>query len=596
VSSSQESELPPSSAGHSNRVADLAISPSLSEQFQAAVRGGPVSPIFFAEDGNRFAFLDGKEETAATIWAADPETHTTAAFIDLDRARQAVEAELDCVFRLGDFKFTSPREVLLRGATAETWEVILDVETYGVRRIPPAEVERGRRSAPRKVRRGVMPFTARAAYLHEIPSPDGRLLLTEQGTNFAIRAVVDDKTHQLTTSGVEGHSWQLDGAIWWAPGAVWSPDSQRLAVARRDTRACANLPVVSFLQTNESVELHPYARAGGTLPTITPALIDVSSRTAREVDLPGEQDQIVIPSGWRHDAAEAYFLTTDRRQKYLRLYAVDARTCEARLVCEETQATFIIGMRRIDRFAPEMILDDDERVLWYSERDGWRHLFLYRTDGTELAQVTSGEFEVLEVVDVDLSTDTVYFTAHSDAARPYDVHVCRAGLDGDGFQQLTTERGVHQAVLTPSKKYLIDTHSSLDRPPATDVLSVEGSVVMTVSRADISRLAEQNLPILEPFTAQAADGKTELHGVLYLPPDFDPSRPYPVVEYQYGGPHHAICPRRFTDGLGVFDLAMGLALQQFVVFTVDGRGSPERGKAFQDISYGHYLQYHVDDH
>jgi dipeptidyl aminopeptidase/acylaminoacyl peptidase len=417
----------------------------------------------------------------------------------------------------------------------------------------------------------------------EVPSPDGTLLLGEIGRDLAVRAVVDDRQRLLTEDGVEDDAWNVEGAL-------WSPDSQRVIAVRKDTRECAKLPLVAWLQTEEQVSFHPWTRVGCALPIVTGAVIDVRTREVREVALPGERDQSVVPAGWRHDGREAYFLTTDRRQKYLRLYAVDALAGEPRLVCEETQATFVVGIRQVDRFSPGLLLEDDERLLWYSERDGWRQLYLYRTDGTELGRVTSREFEVLKVLGVDLASETVFFTAQF----VYDVQVCRVQLDGTGFRQLTSAPGVHDAVLSPDRKFIVDTHSSLHRPPSTDLLDANGELVMTLSSADVSGLSELRYGDREPFTVAAADGETELYGVMYFPPDFDPGTSYPVIEYQYGGPQVAVHQTTYLDERGLGSLAM--AAEGFVVYTFDGRGTPGRGKAFQDVVYGRFHEYHVEDH
>lgn len=518
---------------------DLSEYLNYTARFMDSIYGGVVDPTF-APDGVGFRFLD-----KGVLWAVDPEAGTIS-------------------------------------RVEETYEIPM----------PEADRLLRERTKPRPVRRGFILFDPAPM---EIPSPDGALLLGEKGPNLAIRSVIDDRRHQLTRDGVEGFAWQVDGPIWWAKGAVWAPDSERIAVVRKDTRGCDPIPVVGWLQTIEQVDFYPFPKTGRPLAICSAALIDVRSRRAVCIDLPGESDQLIAPVGWRRDGKEAYFLTTDRRRRYLRLYAVEVASGAPRLVCEETQETFVIGVRRLERFAPVQILADDRRLLWYSERDGWRHLYLYATDGREIVQLTRGPYEVLNVLDIDLSAETVFFTAHADPERPYDVHICRVGLDGEGFVKLTRDTGVHSAVLSPSKTYLIDTHSSIDRAPSTDLLRADGTHVLTLSVADTSKLAEMKLPAVEPFTALAADGSTELHGVIYLPPDLDTSSANPVIEYVYGGPQGAITPVSFTSGLGYFGMAMAIAAEGFVVVTLDGRGTPGRGKAFQDALYGRIHEF-VDDH
>jgi dipeptidyl-peptidase-4 len=574
------------------------------QRFLAAVQGGTVRPIY-RPDGQGFCYAEGIPDRVR-FWEVEMASGTRKPFLNPARARRALQAELGHAlpFRglpFDNFEFVGastirfsidrqpagmvvPATLRLLDPDAATWLVDLDLDTYAVSRVPHAEKLRRSRAMPRNVRKGVLASDPGPS---EVPSPDGRWLLGERDWNLVLRAVVDDRTSRLTTDGTEDDAWRVDGA-------VWSKDSARVAATRTNTSECRRMPLVEWLKPYEEVRFHPVTRVGGALPTQAAAVIDVRSGAVVNVDLPGERDQTVSPAGWRHDGAEAYFITTDRRQKYLRLFAADPATGAARQLCEEVQDTFIIGIRAVERFSPAMLLEDDERILWYSERDGWRHLYLYRTDGERVGRLTSGEFEVLSVVSVDLDRDTVYFTAHSDLDRPYDVHLCRVGLDGSGFRQLTSAAGLHSPVPTPGKTHFIDTHSAIDRPPSVDLVTADGEVPLVLASADVGGLAQLGLVPPEPFTVLAADGETTLHGVLYKPPGFDASKKYPVIEEIYGGPQESIHQVAFVDGRGL--AAMMKASLGFVVYAVDGRGTPNRGKAFQDVAYGRFHEFHVEDH
>ncbi|HEX9889864.1 MAG TPA: DPP IV N-terminal domain-containing protein [Nitriliruptorales bacterium] len=573
-------------------------------RFVSAIEGGTIKPVF-RPDGSGFCFIEGGPGTA-TVWSVEPSTGAKQPLVDVERLRKTLEAEFrhPLPFESVPFDRFSFRDAttirfdverqptglfdpkVLEGLypDAPRWVVDLDLETYEVTQVPPAERLRMRRATPRNIRKGLL---ASDLGPDEVASPDGRWMLGEQGPDLAMRAVDDDRVVALTDDGEEDHRWD-------AQGASWSPDSLRVAATRVDTRACERVPVVAWLKPTEQVQTHPIMRAGGPGMAMSAAIVHVRRGTIVVPELPGEHDQRVTPAGWRKDGKEAYFITTDRRQHYLRLFAVDAWSGEARLVCEETSDTFVYGIRAVDRFAPELILADDARLLWYSQRDGWRHLYLYDTEGRELGRVTEGEFEVLKVVTVDLASETVFFTAHSDTDRPYDVHLCRAKLDGTGFAQLTAASGVHAPIPAPGASYFLDTHSAGDRAPATDLVSSDGEVVASLTTADVSGLEELGIVAPEPFTVTAADGETELHGVLYRPPGFDPSKRYPVIEDIYGGPQVAVHQVGFADPRGTQSMAK--ASLGFVVYTVDGRGTPERGKAFQDVVYGRFSEFHVEDH
>ena len=574
--------------------------------FLGSVRGGSVK-LIPRPGGRTVCYADGGP-AAVTIWEVDVDSGERRRLLDVEKTRRTLEQRFGHPLPFGglpfaDFEFAGPGTIRaavprlaaglinpaltrLISPDADTWIVDIDIESGVVSLVPAAERQRRRLSAPRITRKGHL---ASDIGTFEVLSPDGRWQLGEQGANLALRSVADDRTHPLTQDGTEENRWRVDGA-------AWSRDAQKLIASRLDTAANERVYLLHWLQPYDQVESHPFTKVGGALPISQGAIIDVPSRQAIDVELPGEHDQIVAPAGWRHDGGEAYFLTVDRRQHYLRLYAVPAAGGAARLVCEETSETFILGIRALPRFTADLLLPGDERLLWYSERTGWRHLYLYGTDGTEVATITSGEFEVLQVVSVDAGAGLVYFSAHSDPARPYDVHLCVAALDGSGHRQLTSLPGVHSPV--PVKVgddfFFNDSHTDIDRPPASDLLRADGRAVARLSTADVSGLAQLPLNPPEPFTVKAADGTTDLHGVLYRPPGFDPSRKYPVVEDIYGGPQVPVHQVGFADPRGVQSMAK--AMLGFVVFTVDGRGTPDRGKAFQDVVYGRFHEFHVEDH
>jgi dipeptidyl aminopeptidase/acylaminoacyl peptidase len=153
---------------------------------------------------------------------------------------------------------------------------------------------------------------------------------------------------------------------------------------------------------------------------------------------------------------------------------------------------------------------------------------------------------------------------------------------------------MHTAVVSPDGDQLLDTHSSLDRPLRTDLLRPDGTRVSTVAEADTSALDQLGWSPPEEIVVKAADGTTDLYGVLWHPPGFDPTRRYPLVQFIYGGPQHVIHPRDFLQTTG--RVAHALAQLGLVVLSVDGRGTPERGKAFQDYGYGRFGQHQIPEH
>jgi dipeptidyl aminopeptidase/acylaminoacyl peptidase len=218
---------------------------------------------------------------------------------------------------------------------------------------------------------------------------------------------------------------------------------------------------------------------------------------------------------------------------------------------------------------------------------------LYNREGTLIRRLTEGSFPVLQVVAVDEKSGWVYFTAHAEK-RLYDTHLYRVNFDGKGFTRLTDGIGQHDVEFAPSKEFFLDTHSSTGRPPAVELKRADGKLLRTVSKANLEALGELNWSPPEELVVKAADKKTELYGVLYKPHDFDPSRKYPVIDFIYAGPQTTVVPRTFADARGLHPQAF--AQLGFITFVVDGRGTPERGKEFQDVVYGNVGRNEIPDH
>ena len=238
-----------------------------------------------------------------------------------------------------------------------------------------------------------------------------------------------------------------------------------------------------------------------------------------------------------------------------------------------------------------LFLEEGKRFIWVSERDGWRHFYLYDIEGNLICQLTQGDFPVVDVAAVDEKQGWIYFTAHAEE-RPYDTHLYRVDMKGGGFSHLTEGTGQHSIQFSPSYKYFLDIHSSITRPPVTELRRADGTLVQTLFRANIDALKRMNWSPPEEFVVKAADQKTDLYGVLFKPCNFDPQKKYPVIDYIYNGPNQTHVPRMFTSSLW----PRAMAQMGCIVLVVDWRGTPERGKAFQDVVYRNFGRHEIPDH
>lgn len=261
--------------------------------------------------------------------------------------------------------------------------------------------------------------------------------------------------------------------------------------------------------------------------------------------------------------------------KRMDLMAADPSTGTSRVVVTEEQETYVEGLRFYGVADNFLTLLEDGRFLWLSERDGWTHLYLYGLDGTLVRRLTHGEFPVNRVVAVDHDAGWIYFMAQAERDRPYDDHLYRIDFEGAGWRRLTEGVGRHQIAFAPAATHFVDTHSSVGRPPAVELRQADGELLQVLSTADVSALEALQWTPPEEFVVKAADGETDLWGLLYKPYDFDPGRSYPIIDFIYAGSQSAVVPRTFTSSRrAVF--AQAMAQFGYLTFVVDARGTPLR--------------------
>ncbi len=564
-------------------------------RFTAHIEGGTITPNWMP-DGESFWYSEGGLKDRVFL-VQRPDGEGPRPLFDRERVRAAIEEATGRAPRgegipFGSFTFRDEGETVRFKIKRSVYD--LRLADYSLTEVPEEEVEREQRARPQTLRAG---FTVGAEAIREVPSPDGEVLLRAEENNLSLRHVENDEVTPLTEDGEEDEVTPLteDGEedLEWG-GGVWSSDGKRIAATRSDSREVPKLPVIDWLQATEEIEFFPYSRSGQAVPLSEVWIIEVESGDRTRVEGTGREDEYVFPIGWREDGSELVLFRLHREFQKLEVLAANPQTGESRVVLTETSETFIGGLELLVTMAGLLTdVGDDERFLWRSDRSGWRHLYLYDSSGKELAQVTSGEFPIEAVQAIDLERGWVYFTAHAEKD-PYETHLYRAHLDGSGFQRLTEGPGEHAILFSPSKNTFLDTFSSPLHPPRTEYRRADGELLCVVAEADISGLEESGWSPPEKFIVPAADGTTPLHGLLFKPHDFDPSRKYPILDSIYNGPFVSWVPHTFVDFVGI--RAQAYAELGFLVMVVDGRGTTGRSKAFQDVVYRSFGQNEIPDH
>ncbi|MHB1328118.1 MAG: S9 family peptidase [Gemmatimonadales bacterium] len=438
---------------------------------------------------------------------------------------------------------------------------------------------------------------------NELVSPDGKWGLFRRDHNLWLREISNGAERQLTRDGVRRNDYAIhpESNTSWAttqrrgipqpPVALWSPDSRRILTHRLDERGLAESHLV---QAVPAEGLRPklwsfvFPFPGDSLSQGQWLVIDASSGQMTTLGAQfgmAYNSPIGFQEAWWGDSVTAYYLSRERDRKSFRLMQTDVRSGQVRSVAEErgrtmVEATLMLGTRPNIR-----VLSGGRELIWFSQRDGWAQLYLLdAVTGQVKNRITNGQYVVRDIVHLDEKARRVWFTAggREPGRDPYYRHLYSVGLDGAGLTLLTPEDAEHEITVSPNGKWAVDRFSRVDLAPKTVLRSMDGKTVLPLETADISALLATGWRYPERFTVKAADGVTDLYGIIITPPGFDSTRRYPVLEENYPGPQITVVPRAFQAG---GDLRAMVTLG-FVGVMVDGRGTPFRSKAFHELSYG----------
>jgi len=557
-------------------------------RFASMVKGGTIQPHWMA-DGNCFWFAEG-EPYSTIIFKVDPVANTKEPLFDTERLRRALTPVLghEPPYKGLPFsKFTFVDGEKTVEFTVEKKEFKCQLDTYEISQILPQSQKERERFIPRIAHKGM--FGGDAPVM-EILSPDKRWFLGVEDYNLCLRSTYDGRIESLTDCGVKDYEWMIGMFEWAYASASWSPDSFKVAATKMDSRHVLKIPIVHWLKHTEEVEYRNYVKCGKPMPKAELYVIDILSKKKVKIETGDPENMFLSILSWRPDGSEMILARMDREFKRVDLMVANPSSGATRTILTETSETFLA------EDTPYYYPVDENRFIWKSERDGWAHLYLYDLNGNLLRRLTSGTYPVIRVAAVDAKNNWVYFLAHG-TERLYDTHLYRIALKGRGLARLTEAPGQHCIQYSPSKQFFLDTHSSLDRPPVVELKNADGSLVQTVSEANIDALEPLKRVPPEEFIVKAADGKTDLYGVIFKPSDFDPNKKYPVIDALYGGPQVSVVPHNYflTDGF-VGTLAQAMAQLGYIVVNVDARGTPGRGKTFQDVVYQNFGKNEIPDH
>ena len=380
-----------------------------------------------------------------------------------------------------------------------------------------------------------------------------------------VHRATDRGNNHLLLHGVA--DWVYEEELGAGRSHWWSPDGTRLAFLQFDTSTVNPAPITGDSFLYPELELQRYPKAGTSNSKVRLGVVDLGGTDPVWLDT-GDADSYLVRAGWT-PAGEVWVQRLNRDQTILDLLAADPESGASRVLVSDEDPTWI-NIRDDLRFL------SDGRFLWTSERDGWRHLYLYAADGSLIRRLTEGEWQIEAVHGLDAGETSVIFQANRKDHRQRNIY--RVNLEGGEIDPLgPDDGGNHSGTLSPARDFIVDFWSSRDTPPRADLLNADGEVVRRIWRSGDELDAWDLLPV-EAGSITADDG-TELYSLLVRPRDFDPRKKYPVVLYVYGGPGSQLTADRW--GAPVHHTYRYLADLGMAVFLVDNRGTSGRGHAFE---------------
>jgi dipeptidyl aminopeptidase/acylaminoacyl peptidase len=409
-------------------------------------------------------------------------------------------------------------------------------------------------------------------------SPDGKWTASIKNFNVVVRDG-EGKEIALSQDGKEGLSYG---------NFAWSPDSKILAAFRIEPGDRKDVYLIESSPKGGGravLRTRQYDLPGDKFASYQMVLFDV----ANQKTINPEVDKIDFGTPrlrWNKDGHTFTYSKTDRGHQRFRLIEVDSHTGKARNLIDEQTKTFIWSAHMEGfNFNAVTFLDKSDEILYVSERDGWRHLYLVDAkEGKIKNPITKGPFVVRGVDRVDETNRQIWFRASgkNEGQDPYLIHYYRVDFDGTNLTALTEGDGNHSVSYSPDSKFLIDTYNRVDLAPVNELRRVaDGKLVCKLEESDIADLKKTGWEAPEVFVAKGRDGTTDIWGIICRPKNFDSNKKYPVIEYIYAGPQGSFVPKQFSAARRFRPLTdLG-----FVVVQMDGMGTANRSKAFHDVCW-----------
>jgi len=517
------------------------------------------------ETGSEYILLDAQAEQKSSLFDAPRLTQALASLSD-----EEVDAE---DLALTQIRLLDGGESLEFGFSGSRYS--LDLASYNLSELaetPPNEY--------------LSPDRSKAAFIDE--------------HNLWVRDTATNELTQLTFDGEQDYGYATNNAGWLrdeGPVLLWSPDSSKIATFRHDGRNVGEMHLWTTKVGHSELDEWKYPLPGDDYIFMIERLVihlEPEPRIVR-LNMPPDphrsttSDHIAGRGGvfldveWSDDSETLSFVSSSRDHKVAQLQIADPQSGTVRPVYREEVATYYEGGFSSANWR---VFPERGEFIWFSEQDNWGHLYLHDLSSGELKhQITEGNWSVLDIQQIDLENEQIYFTgSNREPGDPYYHYHYRINFDGSELTNLTPESANHQISWSPSGEYFSDVYSTPTSPPVSVVRSRAGERQVEMEQTDIDALKDSGWVAPQPFTVKARDQLTDIYGLMYKPTTFDETQSYPVLNYLYPGPQSgSVGTRSFRASRND---KQSLAELGFIVVELDAMGTPGRSKSFHDAYYG----------
>jgi dipeptidyl-peptidase-4 len=424
-------------------------------------------------------------------------------------------------------------------------------------------------------------------------SPDGKKIAYAKENNLFIYDIASKKTTQITTDGKKNFiingitDWVYEEEFAFVRAFDWSGDSKKIAYIRFDESAVPEFSMSIFKKDlYPQIETFKYPKAGEKNSIVSLHIYNVASANLQKVNLGNYNDFYIARMQWTKDANTLSAQVLNRHQDNLDLLFIDGNSATAKVILNEKDKAYV-------DVTDNLTFLKDNSFIWTSEKDGFNHIYMYDKSGKLKNQVTKGPWEVTSYYGFDEKTNTVFYQSVENGSINRDVY--RIGLDGKNKVRLSSQTGTSAATFSPNFQYFINTYSSATQPTSYTLNEAKsGKLVQVIesNEALAAKLKGYNLPAKDFFVLKTAKGN-ELNAWILKPKDFDPSKKYPVLMFQYSGPGSQQVNNEWNNADDYW--FQMLAQQGYIVACVDGRGTGFKGAAFKKMTQLQLGKYEVED-